>query len=307
MKSLNNLNEKMELLQIIPRYRLEKIASENDISKSGNVKELRQKIANKFEYKKIEEIFEEYEDAGNATIYLYRFQNGYLKLLRRQASLLKLLKENDLEETFESRQRIELTTKPKIVLVKYKNKSKTKIKIVLEFKGKEIIARKADTRELIMYEPLLSITVVIQLNGLIEVRTRSRKIANKVIEIIAEHFNNQKHEKIQFNEENLEELINWAKIFRNANIKPLAGEISSLRMTAKKDSDLRKIDLYTNRTSFIGECIRTGIYLQFEYGVDNRKIGFQINPLQGKIYLKTMIGEEEIDFILSEIRKIKGF
>ena len=303
---MEKLKKKIELLEEIPRYKLDEIAENNDIKKSLNIRELRKKIAEILLYKKIEEIYEDYMDAGNATIHLFKFKKSNLEGLKEEGNLNKLLKENEIEEFFKNRRVIDLTSSPQIVLIEYKNKEKSKIRVVLEFKGFQIRTRRADTRDILVYNPLITIKTIIHLDALVEIRTRKRDHAKNVLNIIANIFNNDMYEEIKFSEEDLENIIKWAKTFRNTIIKPLSGNISSLRMTAKQGSDLRNIDLYNKRDEFIGPNIKTGIYLQFEYGTKNRKIGFQINSNQGKLFFKSMVGEEEINFVLSKIKEIKG-
>lgn len=300
------LKKKIELLEEIPRYRLDEIAENNDIKKSLNIRELRAKIAEILLYKKIEDIYEDFIDAGNATIHLFKFKKSNLEDLKEEGNLIKLLKENDIEEVFGNRRVIDLTSSPQIVLIGYKNKEKSKIRIVLEFKGFQIRTRIADTREILVYNPLITIKAIIHTDGVVEIRTRKRDHAKHVISMISTIFNNDIYDQITFSEEDLENFIEWAKTFRNTIIKPLSGNISSLRMTAKQGSDLRKIDLYNKRDEVIGPNIKTGIYLQFEYGTKNRKVGFQVNSIQGKLFFKSMIGEEEINFVLSKIKEVKG-
>lgn len=308
-EKLNDLDKKLELLECIPTYRLRKLAEDNGIAKSGNIQELKKRIAENVNFLIIEEIFEEYEDAGNISIFLFEYNKNNLLDLNQRTKLQALLKKHGIEHLFESKLKIKVTSIPKLVFIGYANKDKNKIKIRLEFKDKEIKTRDADTRRLIKFSPLISTIVIIHLDGLVEVRIRKRRFAEQTCKKISEYFNNGHYESVIFNEADIEKIINWAKIFRNAIIKPLSGDISSLRMTARTDSDLRKVELYTNRERIIGESIKTGVYLKFDIKSNKkiRTIGFQINLYQGKIFFKTTVNEKEIDHVLSKIKEIKGF
>jgi len=309
IQKVNDINKKLNLLKHIPSYRLKNLAEEFGIPKSGHIEILRRKIAEEVKYMEIEEIYEEYEEAGNVSIYLFQFKRKNLLGLNQEENLRLILKKYDYDNIFESQVKIKVTSIPQLVIIGYANKNKTKIKVRLEFKGKEIIERNAETREVIRFPPLIHTTAIIHLDGLVEIRTRSRRFADQICKMISKYFNEGSYESIIFNEDEIEELINWVKTFRNATIKPLSGGISSLRMTASIDSDLRNEKLYKNREELIGASIRTGVYLKFDFifNKEDRSIGFQINSGQGKIFFKTAVSEEEIDYVLSKVKEIKGF
>jgi len=301
---------KLELLYYIPTDMLIELAEKNGIPKYGKKEELIKRLAEseKISYEIIEEIYEEFEDAGNITIHLFQFISNNLVRLKQEKNLIALLKKVNLLDTFNTKKEIKVTSKPEIVQIKYVDNNE-KIKVRLEFRGKEIIKRDAETKKVIHFHPLIYTLVVIHLkDGLVEVRTRNRDFAKITCERISEIFSDGKYTEIKFNENEIETIINWARTFRNATIKPLSGGISSLRMTASRNSDLRNEGLYAKREKIIGECIRTGVYLQFDFERDGkiRNIGFQINTNQGKLYFKTKSSEKEIDYVLQKIKEIKG-
>jgi len=301
---------KFELLQFIPRFALEELAEKHGVKKSGSTEDLRKRLAEVVKYEVVEDVYEKFEDAGNVTIHLFKFDKGNVSRLRDESVLRGLLREYGMEDVFKSRKEFKVTETPRIVFIDYADKDKEKIKIKLEFRGPFVVRRDADTRKLIKFSPLLHGVVVIHVDsGLVEARIRSRKFATLICEKVSEYFNNGSYEFVDFSEEEVEEIIKWGKTLRNAILKPLGGGISSLRLTASKGSDLRHERAYREVDKLVGECMRTGIYIQFDYKYDEkvRTVGFQINTRYGKIFFKTYVSEEEIDYVLSKIKEIKGY
>lgn len=298
---------KLEMLFHIPRYLLEDLAQKYKLPKSGKIDELRKRLYEKVPLEEIEEIYEKFEDAGNVTIHLFKFDKSYLVDLENNDQLLMFLKNVRMESIFKKRREIKLTSEPQLIFI---DKKAGKIKIRLEARGKVITRRHAETREVISFPQLISGVAFIHTDsGLVEIRIRNREYARRICNKLAEIFNNGKNfEHLNFNEKELERIIKWAKTLRNVTIKPLSGRISSLRITAAQESDLRSEEKYKEIEETIGENIKTGIYVQYVHSLnDNRKlkIGFQINSQQGKIFFKTYVNEEVVDYVLSKIKEVK--
>lgn len=301
--------QKLELLKIIPGYELELLAREYGIRRSGvSIEELRKMIAEVVPYEKIEEIYTRYEDAGNVTIHLFKFRKENVGNLSNEDSLLEMLKRYKMEDRFKKRVKIKLTSEPKIVFIDLVD---GRIKIKLEAKGSLIIKRDADTRKIIKFSPLVSSVAFIHTDtGLVEIRVRERKYAKKVCEKLAEIFNNgEECEPISLSDDELEKIIEWAHTLRNATIKPLQGRISSLRVTAARDSDLREEKVLDKIGELVGDYTKSGVYVQYNHQFSNGRelrVGFQINSIQGKIFFKSYVSEEVITHVLSKIKEIKG-
>jgi len=300
---------KLEMLSYIRRRDvLEDLAQKYNLPKSGDIEELRKRLAETVPLEKIEEIYEKFEDAGNVTIHLFRFNRDHIINLKDDNKLLELLKDSGLEDVFRKKKDVKLTSESQIVFIDTIN---GKIKIKLEARGETITKRDAETRKIISFSPLISSVAFIHTDsGLVEVRVRNRRYAKRICDKLAEIFNNREdYQQIDFNEEELEEIITWTTTLRNATIKPLSGTISSLRITAAQGSDLRNEEKYREIEKIIGDSIRTGVYVQYEHTFfDNKKlrVGFQINSQQGKIFFKSYVNEEVIDYVLSKIKEIKG-
>jgi len=300
--------KKLEMLRHIPGYVLKDLAEKHGLPKYGKVEELRERVAESISLEEIEDIYERFEDAGNVTIHLFKFDKSSVSKLRNESELNSLLKDHGLEDRFGKKKDIKLTSKPQIVLVELTSESKIKVK--LEAKGETITKRNAETREIISFPPLVSSTALIHTDtGLVEVGARGRSLARYICDELARIFNDgREYQGLNFDEHDLEKIVDWAATLRNVTIKPLSGRISSLRITAAKDSDLRNEEIYRERERYIGECIRTGIYIQYEWssGGKGQKVGLQINSRQGKIFFKSWVSEEVIDDVLSRIKEIKG-
>ncbi|EKF86554.1 hypothetical protein [Methanobacterium formicicum] len=304
--------EKIKLLRNIPGDGLVELAEMNEISKNMKNKELIDILSDVAEYELIKSVYKQFKDAGRSTINLFQLRSisEFKKkenLEKLRGELNKLTKENS-----------NALSKFKVADVKILEQKK--LKINLESKGKKINEIDAETKEIIDFYPLVKILIIIHLNdGLVEIRTRDHSLANltcaelskiicKVRKELNEEANCLKHIDIKFNENELDKIIEWASKFRNATMKSLSGGISSLRMTASEDSDLREENLYSQRDDILGTCERTGIYVQFDSKVNERtrNIGFQINAKQGKLHFKTQSREMEIDSVLEKIKEIKG-
>ena len=296
------------MLSYIPKFFLIDLARKYGIPSSIKISELREKLAEKASIEEIEEIYEKFEDAGNVTIYLFKFDKENVEGLSDPKTLFGFLKNRGMENVFKKKRHLKLTSEPQIVFVDVIN---SKIKVKLEAKGDPIIRRDAESRRIISFSPLITSTAFIHTDsGLVEVRIRNRRYARKICEKLSEIFNGGKDcNQIKFDEKELKEIIKWAETLRNATIKPLSGAISSLRITAAQGSDLRNEEKYKEIEKIIGESIRTGVYIQYvhEFG-ENKilKVGFQINSQEGKIFFKTRVNEEVVDYVLSKIKEIKG-
>lgn len=314
MSKKKSKEEKINLLKSIPGDGLIELAEMNEISKNLKNKELIEIIADVVNYDCIENVYKEFEDAGKSTINLFQFLG--ISEFKENKNLEKLILElNKLTEK-DSNALSEFRVADVKIL---ENK---KLKINLESKGKKIKEINAETKEIVDFYPLVKILIIIHLNdGLVEVRTRDHPLANltcaelaKIMRKVKNEINENKQDvnliysKLDFNEEDLDEIIEWASKFRNATMKSLSGGISSLRMTASENSDLRDETLYSQRDDILGDCERTGIYVQFDSEINecNRKIGFQINAKQGKLHFKTQSREIEIDTVLEKIKEVKG-
>lgn len=306
--------EKIKLLRSIAGDGLIELAETNGISKNKKKKELIDLIADNVEYECIENVYKQFKDAGRSTINL--FQLFGISEFTEQQNLERLISELNNLTGEEDNALSEFRVAETQIL------ENGKLKVSLESKGKKINEIDAETKEIVDFYPLVKVLIVIHLNdGLVEIRTKDHKLANltcaelsKIMRKVKREINGNEGEailnysNIKFDEDNLDELIEWASKFRNATMKSLSGGISSLRMTASEDSDLRDENLYSQRDTILGACERTGIYIQFDSEINERtrKIGFQINAHQGKLHFKTQSREIEIGVVLEKIKEVKG-
>lgn len=295
-ESILSDSDKEKMLSVIPKYLLDELASKYGISKYKPINELRNELAKCAILDEIIELYEKFKDAGNTTIYLYKFNNVDFSSI--QQSL------NNLVRNFKSTKRNVLTHEPQLTFLEEQN---NKYKLRFESKGETKYLIDAKTRKLISIDPLISSVVLIyNKTHIIEIRTRSKRYANVIHNKLNDLGINC--EKIVFNENDLDKIIKWADTLRNATIKPLSGTISSLRITAASNRDLRNENSYHKITDIIGSSIRTGIYIQYNHTLSNNKmlkVGFQINSRDGKIFFKSYVSEEVIEYVLSEIAKLK--
>ena len=251
----------------------------------------------------LDELYPQYENAGNVSTHLFQLNDSRISRDLNVEDLKDILEENDLIDAFQQRIPIQLIYVPQPVYFNYVDRNGGRIYTRYEYLGRPEILRDPSTRRLVRLNPLKTAFSCLHVSdGLFEVRTRSRDVAYAVARALRKVFGGQ-YRDLSFSRDQLGQWIDWALTLRNARFKPIAGVLSTLWMTARRELDLRDEEMFKEWWSR-GEPL-TGVYIRFEYS-KGRLLGFSINARRGSIYFKSYASEDEIEFVLKKAKEILG-
>jgi len=249
----------------------------------------------------VEELYAQYEDAGNVTTFLYGHAGGLLNKVRNIQDLNHILMRVGLGSQFRHQEKVKLKQYPQPVFFDVLSAGKRRIKTRFEYVGESMPYRDPETRELKVISPLRTVVSVLHLaSGFLEVRTRDQATSTRTIRVLYRLFGGR-FKKLKFSRQHLGQWIEWAKTLRNARFRPLTGVLSSLWMTARRDLDLRQEKTFREWWTR-GEPV-SGIYVQFEHR-RGQVVGFGINAQLGKLFFRSFASEDVITLVVAEAERI---
>jgi len=295
MKELEKIREKKEMLKDLPIRILKSIVSQHELSPSGSKEDLIEKVAREVSFDEIFSYYQQYLDGGKVTCHLF-YAKGIKDIFKEVKS------KKDIIRTLESygyAPQEEVSEKPTLVGVEFLKSGWIKLKY--EYPGVPIKYRDISDKKIKTMVPLFSAIVKFSVSmDIIEIRTRNRKIAKMIFRDIIRNLK-LTGDSIEFTDKQILEWVEWAKTLRNARVKPLTEGLSSVSLTAEKNTDLR---VHSEFKKWIEKGKLRGVIIQFDY--KEYTLAIQINAAEGKIFFRSFVGEEEIEFVISQASRIAG-